>query len=273
MIGLGFGLSLASGTRTEGGGGLLAATRAYFAAGIADGGAEAPEAYKSIVNTLVDGLNAAGLWSRLDFLHLLRGHDSKVSLVNLIDPATNKAALVNSPAFTAYVGMLGDGASAHLTTRFDPINGAQQFGRDSGHFGAWDVTDMAEIGSPLIGGTAAENNLFPRNTSNVMTGRVNSARAVTTSGMITDSRGYSLVTRTDANTVRLYKSGTQVAVDVANASSALATSVVYYLRSVLTYSARRIAIGHGGAGLTAQQVSDLNILFSAYIAATDALAA
>ncbi|AQZ51895.1 hypothetical protein Mame_02569 [Martelella mediterranea DSM 17316] len=106
-----------------------------------------------------------------------------------------------------------------------------------------------------------------------MTGRVNSARAITTAGTITDSRGHSLVARTDANTVRLYKSGAQVAVDFTNASSALATSVVYYLRSTLTYSARRIAIGHGGAGLTAQQVSDLHILFSAYIAATDALTA
>ncbi|MGV0817110.1 hypothetical protein [Martelella sp. AMO21009] len=274
MIGFSLGLGLSPMIVSRATGGYLSETNTYFAAGVTDGGSAASPTYKTIVNTLVAGLKNAGVWGSFDYLHLLRGHDAYISMINLVNPSSNKASAINSPIFTPYIGYLGDGSSAYLTTGFDPTSGTPQFQRDSAHIGAWGVTSAGQSASALIGASVTDVALFPRNTSNVMTVRLNSTVSVQSGGVVTDASGHFVASRDSASTVTLYRNGSQLAQGTSNASAAVPASGLNYLQSYpAQYAARRIAIGHGGRKLSAQQVSDVNALFAAYIAATDALAA
>lgn len=73
-----------------------------------------------LIDDLVAGLKADGLWSKLLALWVPAAHDAQAARLNWKDPAGVSLAPINAPIFTVDEGYKGDGASAYLDTGVAP---------------------------------------------------------------------------------------------------------------------------------------------------------
>lgn len=147
MIRLGTGLMSAAYWRPRAG--LLPATTAL----VARMTAAPPAGRVAAIDGLVRALVAAGVWSRLDLLHVLAAHDTQAARLNWISPAYDLAAY-NSPLFTAGRGFKGDGAAAWLAaTGYDPSAGGAKFTLDNACLGAWVLTPSTVAGLDVSTGS------------------------------------------------------------------------------------------------------------------------
>lgn len=85
--------------------------QAYFAAMTVQPSA----ARKDLINALIVGLKADGIWPRIQWLSLLASHSEQAGRLNIKTPA-QIASAVNSPVFTVDRGFAGDGATTYLDT-------------------------------------------------------------------------------------------------------------------------------------------------------------
>lgn len=88
---------------------------AYFAAMTTPPGV----ARKGLINDLVEGLKADGLWSRLDCLWICAAHDAQAGRLNLRNPAAHALTAVGGATFVVDGGYDCDGVDDHLTADFN----------------------------------------------------------------------------------------------------------------------------------------------------------
>lgn len=94
------------------------------------------------IDRLIVGLQAAGVWGKLDAFYVLAAHSAQAARQNWIGPNYNLTP-VGVPVFTPDQGYRGNGVDAYLDTGFNPRIANGNFQRDHASLGFWNLTDSA----------------------------------------------------------------------------------------------------------------------------------
>ena len=160
-----------------------AATVAWAAAVVAAGGT-ASTPYKDLVDTLIVGLKADGIWGKLDRLWLFAAENIKSALIDI--RAADTATAANSPTFTPDRGFTGNGSSTYIISSLNLNSGGLNYVQDSACLIGWNNTAGDEGGALVSGGFAsAQTTLFPKYSGNCyysITSAVGHASGVSASG-------------------------------------------------------------------------------------------
>lgn len=229
-----------------------------------------------LIDALVRGLKASGVWAKLDLLYLMAAHDAQAGRLNWIG-AANDLAAVNAPGFTADRGYAGDGATSYLDTGW-AASGSARFLTDSAALGCW-INAGADTPSDFavaMGARDASNGAFvgPRGSGNAIRGRVNQASSSASSGTVATRMGLTVLSRTASNLVSCYR-GSGLDGSFATVSGGRATVPLFLgcLNASGSFSNgvdNRIAAGFAGAGLSGAEVAALHAALSAYLSAVGA---
>jgi len=229
------------------------------------------EKYNTLVKSWIDD----GVWAKKDVLYNFAIHtnDAGEACVNWKNPGTHDATLVNAPAFVAYEGFTGDGASNYIEANYcgrtDGINyvldsasfglyfRTLEFGTDIAH-GVYSTAGDGGLDNRLISGRANLTNLYLGVNDNL----TQVADAVTTSGFI-------ISTRNDAlnHTIYINKVGTSFA----KASTKIPDQDVVLLArrttdgSVGLFNTSQISMGFLSSGYSQANVDDMTDDFEVYM--------
>lgn len=235
---------------------------AYFAAMTS----QPDDTRKGLINTLVAGLKADGVWPRLDWLCLFASHDAQSGCVNLVKP-TKSAAPTNSPAFTADRGVSGDGSTSYVTFG-EVMNAAGNLAvlDDTSFFAYCNLQGAGAAGSgyhfsqatssfrAAVTATSSGNDNFRANDSTSSTLRASTSRT-----------GFRAGSRNSSTSKKGYYNGALVA-DLALTSTNMAGLAAQILRSGTTsYSQDRIAAAGWGASLSDTQMAALHARLHTYL--------
>lgn len=263
-FGFGFGFSAAIGSGGEAG--AYTFTNAEAAALVARFTAPPPASRKALIDTFVGALKTAGVWAKLDFLHVMAAHDAQAARQNWIADAFH-ASVASGPVFTADRGYQTDGLASYVETNFNPSTAVGKFTRDSAVFGAWNLTDEA-WGASLASsagwfdGVDGVTILF-RNLSDLSGGRINQAAGVT--GTTAVSTGIVAVDRSGPSETAVYQNGSSIAAG-AGASTELNDATFSYGRVTATgFSERQFAMGFAGQSLSSGEHAALYAAGLAYM--------
>lgn len=261
MIRLGTGLMSTAYWRPKAG--LLPATTALVARMMA-----APPAGRvTAMDGLIRALAAAGVWSRLDLLHVMAAHDTQAARLNWIGPAFDLAAY-NSPLFAAGRGFKGDGSAAWMAaTGYDPSVGGVKFILDNACVGAWVLTPSTVGGLDVSMGnsrlsrrdTASDDYHFRINDGTSYYGTGGSAP-----GLFVADRAAALEKRKFVNGVR---TGTG-----ATASTGISGSLRLFSTGSGSWSNAEMAVVFAGGSLTEAQHGVLYAALRAYLVNLGAVA-
>ncbi|KGM34999.1 phage tail protein [Inquilinus limosus] len=234
-------------------------------------------ARQTLIKTLVESLKSAGLWSKLDCLHLLAAHHEQTSRLNVRAPGSftlvATSAGSTAPGFTTDRGWLGGGAGAtaggYLAGGFNATIGTNQLQQNSAHLAVW----VHQASSGSVSGAFREAGggqalIACRNPAAVLWCMANAggADAPAQSG---DGTGFYAWSRQSAASYHAY----QDVADLGAISRASATPVAgtfHVLRGGSGYSNARVAAACWGAGLSAAEISALRNALHDYLAAIGA---
>ncbi|HEX8414601.1 MAG TPA: hypothetical protein VF637_12065 [Sphingomicrobium sp.] len=219
---------------------------------------------KGVIDALIVGLKADGVWAKLDLFYLLAAHDAQAARLNAKSPGFNTLSAINSPVFTANRGYQGDASSAYLDAGASPA-ALTNFQQNSAFmalrsrvtsFGKWaGTTGAAQSFQVDISGSSANC-------------RLNSLSS--TSGMPTSATALSpfVFSRTSSTTVDMYALGNTAS--SAATSAARSSSTVTLFRESSSYSSPQLAYYAMGGGLTAAEAASLNSRIQTYFTAVGA---
>jgi hypothetical protein len=226
------------------------------------------EARAGLIDALVRALKAAGVWGKLDMLHVLAAHDEQAARRNWVADAYNLAA-VNAPGFVADRGFTGDGTTAYLDTGFQPgVSAGAHARQDDNHLGLWCRNNVSGTGID-IGST--NHSINANNAGNLSTRDM----AVTTNTVgAGTSIGHSLVSRGGSTGYSRYKNGASLGDATQASAAAIALNLFVGCRNAGGvaggFSARQIAVAHAGAALSAGEAAALYAALGVYLTAVGA---
>ena len=201
-------------------------------------------ARKLIVNDLILGLKADGIWAKLDRLWLFAAADTQSALLGL---KLSTATAVNSPAFVADRGFTG-AASAYIDCNYNPSTDAVNWAQNNACFFAWNNT-AGQVANALVGANVANRNkLYPEHATNDTRWSINvvSSQAATTG--IVGNTGLWAVNRTASTATQLYLNGIELA--TATMGSGALGSAIYVFRDATIYTTRQCCCFGNGANLS-----------------------
>lgn len=236
-------------------------TLAYFAAWTSPPTAHG--ARWELVNTLIVGLKADGVWPLLDRLWLAQT-DEQATRLDVRNPAKSLVA-TNSPTFLADRGFTGDGATSYLSFNEVPAATGNAFSLDSAAFGVYCNQQTGSGARAHVGPVSGAQAMISPSSNSTDTYRANDV----TSGTIPNAAtrlGFRQMVRESAAQRRFYLDGVDVANDT-TASTAIPTSPLCFGRSASAYSADRFAAGYSGGALTAAKVAAMDARVTAYLTA------
>lgn len=221
-------------------------------------------------DTFFRTLDAASLWSKMDWFTISGTHDEQAARVNMANPA-QVAVAINSPTFQANYGWIGDAATSCLNTNWNPLTApSPKFTQDDAHMGVWINNDVTSF-SKMDLGNYARSSIVARNVANLST-YPNAGSAVAEISPQT-SVGYSVWSKNTPTGVRLYKNG--VSLGDKTVTSALPFNQPFMVMAGYTapgvlqgYSDRHNRAFHWGSKLTDAEV---DIIYDALVAFTAAL--
>lgn len=250
-------------------GGLTTQALALFAAMTV----QPSHARKALIDqTVIQPLINAGIWEKLNCLHVPAAHTSQAGRLNWITPGTYDLTAVNldDTDFTVDRGYTGDGASGYLDSGFLPnTHGAGLFTQNDCAAFAFSLKQGQDVASAvgIVGGGGTRNvHVYPRFTDDQAYARVNSAAYGTNMGSVTDGRGLVVGARDGAASVRLYKGSTQIASST-QASGSLDNQAMGYFRNGSDYFSGTVAAGGWGAFLTTVEAAVINTALDAFMTA------
>lgn len=129
-------------------GALDAATTAWAAAVVTAGGTVSG-ARKTLVDNLIVGLKADGVWSLLDRLWLFAAENTQSALVDLV--VLDGASATNSPTFTTDRGYACNGSTSYINTTYNVTTDKVNYSANSAHIGIWDNTSRGVDGTIAFG--------------------------------------------------------------------------------------------------------------------------
>jgi hypothetical protein len=240
-IALGLGLSLSG---SGGGAGFDADASALFAAMTTPPTA----ARKTLINTCIVSLKAAGVWTKLDAFYMTAAETSQAARLNWKAPSVATLSAVNSPTFTIDRGYQGDGVSAHLDNGVLVTAGAN-YSLNSASVLGWVNTSStgngrSEVGAGGTGTLSLNSRAGSGNPSIAINDNTGGGIAVPT------SVGLTAGTRTTAANTNIYKNGVLLGA-ITPASTAMPTGNMTVLKNGSTnFSPRRVAAAAIGGALT-----------------------
>lgn len=183
------------------------------------------------------------------------------ALLNWLNPGTNDGTLNNTPTFTALEGFTGiDVGDHYVRTNWDESNDGTNFTQNDASFGCY-IRNNLQVDRGVMGNV--NNRIYPRDTSNESRFSVNDPSYPTDANA--DSRGFFIAQRTASNSSVLYYNGASI-VSTANASEALTTTDWTVCRaSGGNETVYQISLAFMGASFTAQERSDFEDAFEAYM--------
>ncbi|MEZ0252620.1 MAG: hypothetical protein ACAH20_16935 [Methylobacteriaceae bacterium] len=232
---------------------------------------------RSLVDALVKGLKADGIWTKLDRLSLLAAETAQAARLCLRNPAKSMAATnLMASSFTANRGYTGDIAATGFLDFGEPfVNGASMFQQDSASVFVWcnnSVSPVVSTGTgrvPQVGNTGSARvsiNVLGAAGNNTWQVNVSVATAYAGSG---NRSGFRCAVRPSATNQQVYTGG-QLVSDIASTSSTPSTTNGCSHRTAATYGDDRLAIIGYGAALTATDVANLNTRLNTYLTAKGA---
>lgn len=207
-------------------------------------------ARKTIINNLIVGLKADGIWSLLDVFVVPAAHDSQAGLLNWISTSFNGTA-VNSPTFTADRGFTGDGISMYINSNWIPATNGVNFVQNDASFGCYLRTDVNALQRDMgcVNGTSFMN-ITGRTTGNynLAVNSNSSANSATA-----NSLGFFSGTRVDAANFKHWKNGVELQNNVIASTAPVSVRSMFVLAlnsagSPLNPSTRQSAMYFTGAG-------------------------
>lgn len=226
------------------------------------------DARAALIDALVRGLKAAGIWAKLDMLHVLAAHDEQAARRNWVADAYNLAA-VNAPGFAADRGFTGDGTTSYLDTGFQPgaSSGAHAQQNDN-HLGLWCRTNVAGTG---IDAGSTNHSVNGNNSGNLSTRNMAAATSAVGAGT---SIGHSLISRAGSAGYSRYKNGASLGDATQASAAAMALNLFVCCRNAggvaAAFGTRQIAAVHAGAALSAGEAAALYALLGTYLTAVGA---
>lgn len=229
---------------------------------------EATTERKAAIDDLVAAVKAAGVWDKCETFHMLAAASSQAALLNWKGTAFTASA-VGTPAFTIDRGYLGSGTTSYLATGYNPTADGGQVSQNSAHLAAWSRTSTAAAAVDGDTGARAADGftIGLRTSSGTAVIRLNDV--TTGSAANADGSGLFVGNRVSSTHTQLFRNGAQLGSDFAAASAGLVNADLR-IGGVTTAIDRQWAFQSAGAGLTAQQVSDLHNAVAAYMTAVGA---
>lgn len=230
-----------------------------------------------LINNLVLGLKADGLFTKLDVLFLFAAENSVQAIIDIITP--HGASPINSPIFTVNRGFTFDASTNYINTVVNPSDPGSVFSANSAHVSAYveavnpTATGILEC---MIGAKFqnSETNLQGQsNVSNVSYTVNNIITPVTVTGVL--SAGMFIATRTVSTTEVLYKNGSQIdssviASDNAVPSNSFFVGAINSGGTALGFSPNQIAAVSIGGGLSPTDAANLTTRINTYMTAIGA---
>jgi len=166
-------------------------------------------------------------WADVFYLLAQQYNDGGGALINLINPGTHDATLVNNPTFTSLEGFTGGGASVYINTNYNPATQAINYFKDSCGINIYIRNNVDEncrdFGSKNIDYITAEIR-----DGNVITYWINTTNSSGVAG-ITDSRGLWCFQReNDAANQKVYRNDTLIRTE-ADASTNIPDANIFIL--------------------------------------------
>jgi hypothetical protein len=229
---------------------------------------------KGLLNDLVVGLKADGVWPSLDWLVLLASHDEQSARLNAIIPSKAVAA-INSPAFTPNLGFTGDASSSYVVFG-ETLGAAGKATLNSATIGVW----CNQTGGTLTGLSShfgRASNATPQATIRPQGSSGSSDQIALNDNNGANFRqstgtrnGHRTAVRLDGNVKQGFFNGARVFNSTAVAVVGIANGNMSLLRNDTAYSADRLAAAYTGAGLTDALVAALHSRLSTYLTAIGA---
>lgn len=237
-----------------------AATAAYLAAMTVQ-----PDATRAgLIDALIAGLKADGIWAVLDVLALPAAHDPQAGLVNAANPA-QALTVAGTMTFTTDRGYAGDGSTGYISTVTND-NGWSKFSQNSLSFGTW--LNVNATNSLVMGQINGITLRMSPTTGTNMQSRVGSSTSV--SGANTIGTGLFVSNRSDSMTIAIYRNGGAIATSASNPSTALAGEPILVNRGSTVYSTARAAAIMLGGSLDATKQAVLYTRLNSYLSAIGA---
>jgi hypothetical protein len=221
------------------------------------------DARATVVQTLVEALKTASVWSLLGVLYVHAAHDQQAALLDWKNPTGTPAAVVNSTPFTANAGFVADGGS-HIDYQVaqSAVPGATQ---NSNHAGWYAESSVNTVIGGVIGGSQTS---LERSSANVRT-RLNTSILTTDTGSNWVAGGLHVVmSRNTSTNYDRYVNGAAAAAGTGT-SAALTSGNYCGLRSNVTNAAAgpQLRAFHAGAVLNSTEVAAIQAALAAYMTA------
>lgn len=225
--------------------------------------------------TLINGLVADGIWSKLDVLRIYATQNTTTALLNLCS-ANYTGTAFGSPTFTVDSGYTGVDLSAavYIDSGFNPSTAGGQYTQNAAHLSAW-ITDNTGATQPAFGyanaGSANVAYVWSRfTTDNLAYNRINSTGAAgdgQTPGAFT---GHFIGNRSASTAHQQYRNGSSIGADI-KASNSLNNLNFYELginnNGTADGAGNKYAMISIGSSLTATEVTNFYNRLRTYMTA------
>jgi hypothetical protein len=252
------------------------ATQVWTQTVLRNGGSVSPTR-QGAVDTLIKGLKADGVWSKLDRLWLLAAENSQAALTDLV--GLTLATAVGSPTFTTDRGYTGTDATLatnYIDSGFNPTAGVT-FTQNSAHISAWCVGNVASVNGGMLLGNDADaaganaNNILDTFTDGNVYARINDNASSGSQGAPASRQGHWIANRSGASASQLYNNGANFSSP--NATSGAPTNSNMYILSENDFTTSRygtpnqVAMASMGGSLSSTDASNFYSRLRTYMTA------
>jgi len=219
---------------------------------------------KTLIDSLVSGLKADGVWPLLDRLHLLAAENAGQALRDLRKP-TKLSTPFNAPVFTADRGYSFDGSSSYLDNGEPLTTSGNQLALNSVTVGAWSNTGSGK--GHMLGLSSASANFYLRSAGvSSATAALNGSVGAGITVASTTGTFHLLATRANSSAIRMQVNGGAFT-DVTTASSAIPTGNTAVARQNTNYGTARIASFFYGSAMTDTQMTAIHNRLNTFLSA------
>ena len=214
-------------------------------------------ARRAIINALVVGLKADGIWSQLDVLYLMAAADSQAGTINWITPANFTLIAVNAPTFTTDRGYTGNGTTSRLRTQYTPSTNGVNFTQNNASGWVYLETNPSN-GTPDIGSTTAPRVVITGNNAGTASGDINTAAGSSLTGAFSTPGMLGIQRRTNTDR-RFFLNGVQSGAPSATVSNGTASQEQWVCGANSTaFSTRQQSVAAWGASLAGLELAFYN---------------
>lgn len=237
-----------------------------------------------LLDVVLTDLRDLGALQQLDLLYIFSTDgDEDFATLNLVDPTTFKATMVNSVTWIPGSGFQGDGVDGYLNTGWDADTNAVHYTLNEGGAFVYSATDdgvpdgTADLfGSRKSSGSLGAIQLGPKNASSQHIFRLNS-NSIGVVGSSVTAQGFFHIRRVSSNDVRLFKNGSQVGATDTSASNILNNADLYILATgqdgvAGNFSSETVGVFGIGASLAGLE-QEINDIFNTFTEAVELLPA